>query len=270
MQSTVRAPVRRTNSLLRIFRPSSPDGARTFNWSALANGAVVAAGFAGVLFFIAESIDVRTARVAGGVDPAISRVLRGFSEIGSSGWILCASAAIGVVAILGARRASRVRDRAGLTVLATRAGFLFLVTVLSVCVVQAIKFVIGRAHPHLLAHYDAFRFHMFSPDALAASFPSGHATTAFAVAAAMALFIPRWQTVFFLLALAVCVARVATGLHFPSDVLGGMVLGMALTFALARYFARRKLVFQLVDGKLVRRGEHFVRRALKSAFENGL
>lgn len=263
MHST-QAPVRRTSSFLRILRPSSPGGARPLSWSALASGALVAAGFAGVLFFIAQSIDVRTARVAGGVDPAIARVLRAFSEIGSSGWILCASAAVAAIATLGVKRATRPRDRAGLAVLAMRAGFLFLVTTLSVLVVQAIKFVLGRAHPHFVAQYDAFRFHLFSPDAFTASFPSGHATTAFAVAAAIALFVPRWQGVFFLLALAVCVARVATGVHFPSDVLGGMVLGMALTFALARYFARRKLVFQMVDGKLVRRGEHLVRRALKS------
>ena len=252
------------NPFVRMVLPSAahraPDG------SAIVSGFIGAVAFAAVLLFIASSIDAPMAKLAAGLDPSIARLLLAFSQIGSANWMLVASAAVGAVALAFATRARRPRARAGFAVLAMRAGFLFLTVALSVLLVQAIKYGLGRAQPHMMSQWGVFHFSMFSPDALTASFPSGHATTAFAAAAVMALFAPRWQGAVFALALAVAVARIAVGAHFPSDVLGGMVLGMALAFALARYCARRKVVFHLVDGKLVRRGERLVRRTLKDRF----
>jgi membrane-associated phospholipid phosphatase len=269
MDSTLRSGRRRThNAVFRMFRPApgphrpvhAPDR------QALIEGLAGAAAFVGVLYFIAHSIDQQTARVAAGVDPSARRLLLSFSELGSSGWMLVASGLVGLVALALAANARRPRDQVGFAVLSTRAGFLFLVVALSVALAQAIKFAIGRAHPHLLEHFNAFQFQMFSAESALASFPSGHATTAFAAAAVLAIFVPRLQAVFFVLALAISVARVATGIHFPSDVLGGMVLGVTLAIALARYFARRKIVFHMVEGRIVRRGERLVRRALRGAW----
>ena len=184
--------------------------------------------------------------------------------------MLVGSGLVGLVALILAANTKRPRDQMGFAVLATRAGFLFLTIALSVVLVQAIKFALGRAHPHLVEHFYAFHFSLFSPDAAVASFPSGHATTAFAAAAVMAIFVPRGQIAFFIAALAISFSRVASGVHFPSDVLGGMVLGMALAIALARYFARRKIVFHMVDGRIVRRGERLVRRTLRATAARGV
>jgi len=60
-----------------------------------------------------------------------------------------------------------------------------------------------------------------------ASFPSGHATTAFAAAAFLALWQPRWSGPLLGLALLVAATRVLLGSHFPSDVLAGALLGIA-------------------------------------------
>ena len=57
------------------------------------------------------------------------------------------------------------------------------------------------------------------------SFPSGHATAAFALAALMASYYPRWRYVFLAAALAVALARVQIDRHFFGDVLAGGVLG---------------------------------------------
>lgn len=57
------------------------------------------------------------------------------------------------------------------------------------------------------------------------SFPSGHATAAFALAALLAAFYPRWRWLFVAVAASVCLARVQLDRHFPSDVLAGGVLG---------------------------------------------
>ncbi len=59
------------------------------------------------------------------------------------------------------------------------------------------------------------------------SFPSAHATSSFAVATAMARVEP-WGALAFVLAFALSVGRPYLGMHYPSDVLAGAVLGVVL------------------------------------------
>lgn len=59
------------------------------------------------------------------------------------------------------------------------------------------------------------------------SFPSAHATSSFAVATAMTRVEPV-AALAFLLAGALALSRPYLGMHYPSDVLAGVVLGIAL------------------------------------------
>ncbi len=77
------------------------------------------------------------------------------------------------------------------------------------------------------------------------SFPSGHATVAFACATMLALAVPRLSRPLFALAALIAFSRVYVGVHYPLDVLAGAVLGVGLGFAV-RY-----------SGTVIRR---FVRR----------
>jgi undecaprenyl-diphosphatase len=63
---------------------------------------------------------------------------------------------------------------------------------------------------------------------LGGSLPSGHAATSFAGAVVLTYLFPRGAPAFFLLALAIAFSRVYVGVHFPSDVLAGAVLGAAV------------------------------------------
>ncbi|AGS72798.1 bifunctional phosphatase PAP2/diacylglycerol kinase family protein [Streptomyces collinus] len=63
------------------------------------------------------------------------------------------------------------------------------------------------------------------------SFPSGHAASAAAFAAGVALESPRWGAVVAPVAFSVAASRVYTGVHFPSDVLAGAALGAGAAFA---------------------------------------
>ncbi len=60
------------------------------------------------------------------------------------------------------------------------------------------------------------------------SFPSGHTSSAFATATALSLSTKKWYVSVpsYAYACAVGYSRMRLGAHFPSDVLGGMVLGV--------------------------------------------
>lgn len=62
------------------------------------------------------------------------------------------------------------------------------------------------------------------------SFPSAHATSSFACATAMTRIAPE-AAVLFLLAFGIAACRPYLGMHYPSDVLAGALLGTALGLA---------------------------------------
>ena len=57
-------------------------------------------------------------------------------------------------------------------------------------------------------------------------FPSGHTTNAFTVATMIWSRYPAWRVPFLLLAIATGGSMIILGLHFPSDVIGGVFLGI--------------------------------------------
>ncbi|MFF2192235.1 phosphatase PAP2 family protein [Streptomyces sp. NPDC058157] len=63
------------------------------------------------------------------------------------------------------------------------------------------------------------------------SFPSGHSASAFAFTAGLALESPVWGAAVAPLAASVAFSRVYTGVHYPSDVAAGALLGVAAGFA---------------------------------------
>jgi undecaprenyl-diphosphatase len=64
------------------------------------------------------------------------------------------------------------------------------------------------------------------------SFPSGHATVAFACATVLSLAVPRLRWPLYALAALIAFSRVYVGVHYPGDVLAGAVLGVAIAIAL--------------------------------------
>lgn len=82
------------------------------------------------------------------------------------------------------------------------------------------------------------------PHAGGGSFPSGHAALAFAVAAAVSFYYPKTSILFFLAAFSIGISRVAAGIHWPSDILGGAVVGIIGVW-IAEKVLRRFMEFPL-------------------------
>jgi undecaprenyl-diphosphatase len=71
------------------------------------------------------------------------------------------------------------------------------------------------------------------------SFPSGHTATAFAGAMMLSYLVPRAAPAFFVLAAAIAYSRLYVGVHFPLDVVGGAVIGLATALLLLAVGRRR-------------------------------
>ncbi|MGH7206804.1 MAG: phosphatase PAP2 family protein [Nitrospiraceae bacterium] len=96
---------------------------------------------------------------------------------------------------------------------------------------NGLKHLIGRPRPKF-THSGEFQF---SPtlDFGLDSFPSGHATASFAVAAVLAKHFPRATWVLYGAASLVAMSRVLRGSHFPSDVVAGAGLGVLTGYVVA-------------------------------------
>ena len=95
--------------------------------------------------------------------------------------------------------------------------------VISGIAVQGFKHLLGRPRPRLMDDPTA----QWGPSFVSGfdAFPSGHTTSAFALAAVLSHFYPRWRIVFFILACLVAMARVVRGSHWVTDVVAGALLG---------------------------------------------
>src|SRR3989344_6625435 len=89
-------------------------------------------------------------------------------------------------------------------------------------VTEIIRYFYNRPRPFEIV--EGARKLMAHP--LGSSFPSGHAALAFAVAATVSFYYPKSSILFFLAAIFIGIGRVSAGIHWPSDILGGALVGV--------------------------------------------
>jgi membrane-associated phospholipid phosphatase len=131
------------------------------------------------------------------------------------------------------RYVRRRPDKAG------RMLFLFSAIALAGLITDVIKPLAGRLRPKLLIEAGLYGFDPFRIGYEYNSFPSGHATTIFALATALSFLFPQWRWPLFGFAAIIGLSRIMVGAHFFSDVLGGVYIGIMTVLLLAPYFRRR-------------------------------
>ena len=82
--------------------------------------------------------------------------------------------------------------------------------------------------PRPPAVLDRNMFHIIGPALTQKSFPSGHTTTVFTFAFVLILYIPHngRRAIFIIIAFLIGLSRIAVGVHWPLDILGGMLTGI--------------------------------------------
>jgi len=109
---------------------------------------------------------------------------------------------------------------------------------LTVVVADAVADVLAELGKVIVHRHRPFELEL-GPPASGYSFPSGHAATSFACATVLALFAPRRRVLFFLLATLIALSRLYNGVHYPTDVAAGALLGV-LTALLLLGASRRR------------------------------
>jgi len=110
---------------------------------------------------------------------------------------------------------------------------------LALGIAQVISGFVERSRPYVTHPHSV---HLFIPASADPSFPSDHATAAFAISVSILLRNRRAGYVAIFVAVVMSVGRVAVGTHYPGDVLAGAALG-----ALAALFFWIPVIRRYVD-----------------------
>jgi undecaprenyl-diphosphatase len=105
---------------------------------------------------------------------------------------------------------------------------LILLYAIQLAIIYGLKFLIGRQRPLLFLEM-ASKISKGPGEILEPSFPSAHATFSFMMATLLGLWFPRYQVIFFIVAGFIGWTRIYLGLHYPTDIIAGALLGYGIT-----------------------------------------
>jgi membrane-associated phospholipid phosphatase len=177
--------------------------------------------------------------------------LRILTDFGKSAYVLWTLAAL-LFAVLIVSAGVRATARSLLLGLGTRLQFLFFAVLAPVLAGEVIKWMVGRGRPFVGGEANAFNFSHFAGSEAYASFPSGHAVTAFALASAVSALWPRARVAMLLYAIVIAATRLVLLAHHPSDVVAGALVGVIGAIFVRYWFAARRLGFAISrDGTIV-------------------
>lgn len=94
--------------------------------------------------------------------------------------------------------------------------------IISQTITYSLKALLGRDRPYdILKNLNTFDIILKDH-----SFPSGHTSASFAIATAIAFNMPEIAIIVYLIALTIGISRIYLGVHYPTDVVAGIVVGI--------------------------------------------
>ncbi len=229
--------------MLDLTRPWPPGFSRR-------NGVLLVVGFA-VLIATLYWLDRPLSVFGTGLPEPLRSAFGWLTQWGESDWILYPSLVLLVTSLL-LRHLPMPRFRAGFGQLAAATGFVFLGVGLPGLASTLLKRLIGRGRPEVYQPDLPLVFRWNLTDYDYQSFPSGHATTSFALAMVAAFLFPRLALPAIAIAVLISFSRIVLGAHYLTDITAGAVLGTLGAYAVRNAFASRNWLFAPQDGRIVR------------------
>jgi undecaprenyl-diphosphatase len=174
-----------------------------------------------------------------------------FTDFGRSSWFLWPTGLLLLALALLDMPALPRSARGVLAAFAVRLGFVFTAVAAPGLTVTVVKRLIGRARP-FVAGDDVWTSMAFAWRPDYASFPSGHATTAFSALVAIGAIFPQATALMWIYAALIAVSRVVISAHHPSDVVAGAMVGALGALLVRNWFAARGLGFTVRPDGAVR------------------
>jgi len=222
-------------------RPADPPGSRQFPCLALLSAVTAALSLPLLMLFVDRPVALAMKELPAWIENG-AEAITGLGK--SLGWLLLSAG----LALLWAARAHlsdpasparhRYRQRA------VASAFLFAAVAVSGILANLIKLAVGRLRPDLFLNDGAYGFDPWHLDSDLRGFPSGHATTMFALAFGIAVIRPAWRLPALAVAIVITATRVVINAHYLSDVVGGLLVALATVWWLERAFDRRGWPFR--------------------------
>ena len=97
-----------------------------------------------------------------------------------------------------------------------------LALIVSQIVVHSLKRLLSRERPYKIIE----QLNTYGIDLSDYSFPSGHTTASFSLATTLALNLPKIYIIVYIFAILIAISRIYLGVHYPTDVAAGILLGI--------------------------------------------
>jgi membrane-associated phospholipid phosphatase len=234
--------VRRSAS--QLVRPPShsrrADAARRLARHSLMTAAIVGGAIVALMYGL-DAVEIGWMPPRGTANLWPVRIVTDFGKDTYVLWSL--AMALLAIALVAAAMQGSLRSR--LLGLGLRLQFVFFAVLLPVLSGEIIKLMVGRGRPFVGGKANAFNFAPFTGSEAYASFPSGHAITAFALAFAVSAVWPRARAAMTIYALLIAISRLLLLAHHPSDVVAGALVGVVGVMFVRYWFAARRLGFAI-------------------------